>query len=1007
MITTSLLRKPILFVKSMPLVAVIAGFGTACMQLPDNTATLAANSASPSKSQEDLLAELEANRARWAEANAQGYSFEVTRDCDACPEELPTAILVSVGDAGGDGSAPKSKVSARDGSDSDNRRIQSFSDGRVNSFGDGRVSSFGDGSINSMESYFANVRQGILSNQIRNVNYDPTYGFPQQIVVGNSFNPNLDAYRFSTNNFRVNNNVQLPASSVWTGAFNNGGVVNGAGAYWLVEDTGAWNQLQMPQALAGQFGSLNNGARVQVAGQWMPGGLNGQGVINVNNLTALQQQANAGIVNGWLTSGYNVNPTAGSVPGNAYSYSVVGADGRVVPVNFPSNLSTQALNWVGNPVSLNGSYQTANPYGIQTFQANQALAFPQTPVQLTGSLAWSGGAYPNVAGQSQVWLVDDVGKWNELRVPANLNSVISGYSQGTRVRVNGVYGMSASGSPLIDVLDFGQLNNVFTDILLAGLLDDDSSLQFGVQDGFNSRFILASDNGTRYQLRVPNSLSNANSLRRGARVQVTGGWAPGGVNGLGIVDARYLQVLNNNTSDVTLGGLILGRDYNNSAIQMYSFQVDDGRVYRLRVPSTTSVIQQGVILNIGVRVQVVGQLWVDVNELVAQQIRPFSPYTNSMTLTGTMVNWGNVGSLSNSLILSDDNGRVWHVVFQAALAPNIYPGARLSITGMADVSAGHFDASSIQVISNAVASPYVPYVPPFAVQYPVNYNTPVVAPGMFQTLVEGTFIRANPSITTMGVFEFRGNDGRTYTVSYQSPGTPILPTQVAFSAGMRLRVSGYTDGGTGIQANSIEVLSTTGAISGTLPYVQANTVTGTMTRWVLSANVANVIEIMDDTGRTLQVGFNDPGVSYVPQRMQLAPGMRLRVSTYGASPITGPGSVFNATVIEILSPISGLGGFGGLGGVGSVGLGNLAVFNVTITGIGSIGSSYGGVGPIYTYSATDDNGRALTLRVTGQTLSTAIFGTSLTPGSRVRVTGLYSGSTITNEVDVQRIESIY
>lgn len=594
---------------------------------------------------------------------------------------------------------------------------------------------------------------------------------------------------------------------------------------WLSEDNGKLNQLRLSQQALNRLSAIPSGTRVQALGQWGVSNINGQMVLDADDLSPYQTSVASTFINGRLNVGYNQTPTYSGNQSSAYLYSVVDDDGRVTQLSIPDNLSSQVLAMSGSRVRLLGSYIPTSYGGTTTFAVSQSLSVPEVPVQLNGTLANAGTNTPGIYGQTQSWLIDDSGKWNELRIPVGLSSLLNSISPNARVTVSGVYVNNATGSPAIELRDIREIRNFLTEITLTGTVSSlYGQVAYPGSYGTVSNLALTTDNGERYELRAGSNLPNVATLVPGARVQVVGTWSSTGSSGLGVIDARYLQPLATAFSTTTLDGTILGRDYSVFNSDAYLLQVSDGRVLRMTVPYGTAGIQQGVTLNNGSQIRVTGNLRTDLNEIEAREIISTMPTALPTTVTGTMLNWGYVGSMAQSLVLMESTGRVWQVGFlQPGTQINpqntgLSPGMQLRVSGNAR-SDGTLDASLIEVVASPIDYAQPPtYLPtpalPAAAPFPYFPGTTqqTLLPGgfnVFDATITGWNAISDPySFTTGPTYLYTATDdsGRALQLRVSGQVLSLATNTASLRVGGRVRVTGVNsgDGSNQIQVQRIE-----------------------------------------------------------------------------------------------------------------------------------------------------------------------------------------------------------
>ena len=610
-----------------------------------------------------LLGELERNQALWAESGVSEYSFSIHKECENCPDSLNSQLDVTVTEEDEEdledwaedgestqlskaGGLSSRALSARDDED-DKRRTQTAQTLRV-------------------ESLFTDLRQAILQNSVRQVNYNPTFGFPQTVLVNNALAQPINAIRtvdrdddddddnanllaIQARNFQV-----LSRNNAAQNLALNGQLIrqvnptnNLANQYWLVGNNGQFNQVNVPANLYPTVNALPNRSFVQASGQWLPGGAIGQGQINLRQLTPNQNSPFQNNLNGTLF--YTVqNQNNGSF--NPNSFYVTSDAGRNVFLDLPANLQNRAIQLAGQRVNLNGNW-TPN------FTAPNARFIPSglntqntTLEQFSGILMnGSGTSIPGLQ-QSNYILVDDFGSTLVLQIPNTIASNLY-TAVGQRVTVLGTrINSGAFGQSVIYVQSFNQQQNIFTTSQISGTI---SAVLPSDALGLSERISVQLNTGNSIIVEIPSVYRDPyTTLTAGMRIVVSGAYINNAGAGQGIFQARApIQVTSfGNTTNATFTGYItnIGSFQNNNncnATQTtYGFTSDTGQQYQLYVGTSTIVNglnTQGINLPLQARVQVrASQIAPGV--LQAQTI-DVAPQTQT-TLSGTIIEIGAAGS---------------------------------------------------------------------------------------------------------------------------------------------------------------------------------------------------------------------------------------------------------------------------------------------------------------------------------------------------------------------------
>ena len=610
--------------------------------------------------QKQLLQELENNQLLWSESGVNEYSFSLETECD-CPDDLKSQKLIATDvDAEEDseemqtemdalsktGKVRSRKVTARD-DDKSSRRSNSTQGVR-------------------METVFSDLRQAILQNNVQSVAYNPTYGYPQTVSLNSAFSQPINFNQRSLRNSdddddnrNIPSNLSIQARNFQVLGTNtnpqilslNGQLIrqsnstaNGVNPYWLVDDDGRWNQLNVPTNIRSTINNLPNQSYVQVNGQRLPGGINGQGLINLQQISPNQAYANQNNLNGTLYYSVTDNDSY-----DLDDFYVNSDRGRNVFLNVPTDLRNQALRLAGQRVNLSGNWSSNFSDPNARFSPNGFNSINATLQRFSGILT-PGSAYP-IPGvqQSNYMLVDDYGSILELQIPGNiLNSI--GYAVGQRVEVLGTRLNAGNfGQPVIYVQSVNQIQNVFTNTQISGVI---SAVYPTGGYNYTQRVAVQLDSGRSVTVQIPSNFSSPyNQLTAGMRIQVTGAWLSSAAGfGQGEFEARApVQItnlgINTNTTYTGYISNIGSTGGINCNVQQsnYGFTTDNGQTFQLYISSSTQITgvnNQGTSLPYQARVQVSG-ITVSPGVLQAQTINVFPQ--SETTIAGTIIEVGPVG----------------------------------------------------------------------------------------------------------------------------------------------------------------------------------------------------------------------------------------------------------------------------------------------------------------------------------------------------------------------------
>ena len=686
--------------------------------------------------QRHLIAELERNHLIWAQSGVEEYSFELNKSCADCPEDLQSQQEITVkNDANTTVSAKTGfgarAISARE-DDDDNRRRRTQSQQPLR-----------------IDSLFTDLRQAILTNSVQQVAYDPVFGFPQTVSVFN--NPALQ-----TNNRQVNvqalddddddfRNVR-PTFTIQTNRFQpisrnttqnnvlqnlslrgqlvrqNNPSTNAANQFWLVENNGQWKQLNVPANLLSTVNAIPNQSFVDISGQWQPGGVNGQGFINLQS--CVQQQTNPLQTN---LNGSLFYTVANNDDYDLDDFYVTNGAGRNIFLNLPAKLQSLALKLAGQRVNLNGNWTPFFNAPNARFNPNALNPVNTVLEQFTGIIQQ--GSTFSVPGlqQSNYILVDDFGTIIELQIPNNILNNTFGFV-GQRVTVygsrinSGLYGQSVVS---VQGISINQQQNVFTNTQISGTIT--AVLPTDIY-GVVERVLLQTDTGSTVTVQIPSTYRDPfNPLTAGMRIQVSGVWGGNSAFAQGEFEARSpVQIINlgfttNNTYSgyISNVGSISSGTNCNAQQTVYGFTTDTGQQFQLYVNNTTLISglnNQNINIPYQARVQVTG-LQVTPGVLQATSITVSPQYET--TISGTIIEIGSVGNTFtcagalNTYRLLDNFGNAYlitttsNTAIQGSQGTFLRIGDVVQVNGTLGSDGSSFYAS--RIISTTSNNPGVPF----------------------------------------------------------------------------------------------------------------------------------------------------------------------------------------------------------------------------------------------------------------------------------------------------------
>jgi len=644
--------------------------------------------------QRHLIAELERNHLIWAQSGVEEYAFSLSKNCTDCPADLQSEQEIIVEkDASNTNSAKTGfgarAISARDDDDDKRRRSSAQQSLQINSL-------------------FTDLRRAILANSVQQVAYDPVFGFPQTVSV---FNPgqqiNIQAsdddddfrnvrptFTIQTNSFRrlnANTNNNNAAQNISL----SGQLIRQDNQFWLVENNGQWKQLNIPNNLFSTVNALPNQSFVQVAGQWLPGGVNGQGYINVVNINSQQtnqlQNNLAGSIFYTVTNNNNFDLD---------DFYLTSDAGRNIFLDLSEKLQELAFQLAGQRVNLNGNWTPSFGAPNARFIPNGLNPANTVLEQFSGIL--SQGSSFSIPGlqQSNYILVDDFGTVIELQIPNNILNNSFGFV-GQRVTVYGTrINAGQYGQAVVSVqgISINQQQNVFTNSQVSGTI---TAVLPGDNFGIAERVLLQTDAGSSITVQIPSAYRDPfNTLTAGMRVQVSGVWGGNTAFAQGEFEARSpVQIINmgftNNNSYsgyISNVGSISSGTNCNAQQTVYGFTTDSGQQFQLHVSNTTLITglnSQNINIPFQARVQVTG-LQLTPGVLQATNITVSPQYET--TISGTIIEIGSAGSTFtcagtlSSYRLLDNLGNAYHITTTANTTIQGGQGAFLRIGDVVQVN---------------------------------------------------------------------------------------------------------------------------------------------------------------------------------------------------------------------------------------------------------------------------------------------------------------------------------
>jgi len=707
--------------------------------------------------QEALLKELESNQLKWANAGVSKYSFTLDKSCD-CPEELTSKLDVLI-DEDDDDEYDEDISFKPTGIRSRTRRS-------TNSL----ILPNQNSQNPSIERFFADLRQAILQNSVQQVSYDPNFGVPTIVSVNGqnsraanfNANPNEIVITIRLQNFNAIQNNQVLNTVNLEGQFIHqvNQVLYGNDKYWLIDASGNWYQLNVPAGLSSIVNNIPDQASVQVIGDYTPGGISSQGIINVHQITQTQNNPLANNLQGILNYSVQNNGNYG-----LNEFYVITDQGRTVFLDVADQFVNQAYSLAGQRVNLTGTWLTGmnDPNGRfipDNFNTTTTALETFTGILQTGSSYQLPGFQTN----NFVLLRDD-GSMLELQVPQNVASSFTLFV-GKRVEIRGTRLNAGNfGQPIIMTQELKEIQNLFSNnIQIRGTIE---TILPGTGFDATQRLYLRMDTGSTITVRVPDQFGQPQSLSIGMQVQVTGVWISNfGVN-QGEFEARSpIQVITfGNTTNANYSGYIssvggIGSGFNCNANQnTYGFNTDTGRQFNLMVSNNTQIsglTNFSTTLPYQARVQVTGT---EVSPGVLHATSIIVTPQNETFISGTIIEIGpvdgtfNCAGTLNTYRLLDSFGNAYSIttdassVVQGSLGAFLRVGDQVHVTGFMSGTGATFYASKI--MPSTIANPNVP--------------TPTPNNNVMSTV--GTITGVDCSNTQSEIYNFVDHTGTLYKLS--------------------------------------------------------------------------------------------------------------------------------------------------------------------------------------------------------------------------------------------------
>jgi len=782
---------------------------------------------SQSATQQQLLMAFDKNRLLWAQAGVVEYAFSVDKQCD-CPEELTSTMLVTEEELEED---DELNFKAR------NKNAQT------------RVLKFSS-QTRQMENLFSDLRNAIVQNQVRNVTYNNAYGFPKTVSIQASNDLSTKAnIEIQTKDFRAIRTVVNVASIKLSGKLFRTAKPNGSNQYWLIEDSGTWNELLIPPNLNSSISSIANNSRVEISGDWIPGGLNGQGLIAITTIISQQNSTTNQSLTGILMS----------LSANNELFKLVTNDNQFTILRVPNNLITQTLSLVGQRVDVFLNSSSATGFQNSIIDIISITPNPLVLEQLEGTLV----IFSSATGTqlSRYFLVDALGKLLELRLPNSMVALANSLKD-KRVSVSGVRRDSGQfNQQIIEVEVIAGINNIFADIEITGTIVD-----LYPTVGFipNERYALQLESGTRIDLRVPITLQDtANPLLIGMKVKVVGTWNNSGATGQGEFETRIRPIILSNSGLIpsTHSGFIslvgeMGNTTSCSGKQLvYTLITENGQSMILNLDNSTVISgleNRQINLPYRAHVQATGTL-TNQNILRTQSI---SVIPQQVTVTkGTVQEIGPTGdsfSCTGTIYtykIIDDNGFVHPVsatsssYIQGSQGAFLKIGDRVEVTGTSSTYEQRIYANSI-VATNA------------------------------ETSVSGTIIGFDCLRNDYNSYAFVDESGRLLNLIINR--NVIIPPRIFIGVSTRLQATGMINNNE-LTASQINVHPVS-----TLPFVPTpktgSIISLTNTETLTCGNLIHTYSFQNDNGKLQRLRLSSDVASGFAQ--PLTPGSKLKINRW-------------------------------------------------------------------------------------------------------------------------------
>ena len=771
-----------------------------------------------SNNQAELLAELESNQLKWSQSGVTEYEFTIQKTCEECPSDIQNQTQSSNNETQFAGLSGRS-LSARE----DDRKRRSTSN---------------DSDSVRVESLFTDLRQAISQNAVRQVTFDPEYGFPQNVVVNNAALPNNRSFSNNRGSIRIqqdddddNRNPVAANLSFQTRDFQvlarnpeasirniNGQFirqinpnVNNTNQLWVVDDDGEWNQVTAPSRLVNVVNAIPDSSRVNARGRWQPGGINGRGVISLQEINENRTPQVARNLGGTLF--YNVQ-------NNSFDDSdfyITNPAGQNVFLNLPNNLRNQAFQYAGQQVNLNGSWTPSRAAPNARFNpTNFTPVINNVVEQISGVLVQGNSFQLPGLQQSNYVLIDDYGSALELQISPTIISNIYTYV-GQRVNIIGSrINAGAFGQQVISVQSITPQQNVFTNTQISGVVTAVLPANPGAP---NQRVLLALDTGNTVTVTIPGQFLGVTypyaPLSVNSRISASGVWLTNNGFGQSEFEVRApVQVTDFiNNAVASFSGFISGIG-NSSSINCsstpnsYTFTSNIGQQFQLMVDASTLIsglTTGSTTIPYQAQVDITG-LQLPGNIIQAQQIIVTPQYET--TISGTVVDilpssigFDCTGPLNTYRVL-DTFGNAYLVkatsnsMVHGSQGNFLLIGDIVQATGSMSADGTSFNASHIYGTTNTnIGFPPVPVNP--------NPVPPITSPFINGSTFVGTITGLDCPGNIAETYNFVDTFGTLYKLSYS---LDMLGGALA-DVGSQLQVIGTVDGNR-ITASQVTLLAT-------------------------------------------------------------------------------------------------------------------------------------------------------------------------------------------------------